>query len=84
MSFAGTVVNGSIVLDGLARLPEGSRVEVDIVEDGDDIGAPPEPFDYQEHLAALRESYAGIKLGLGRPAEEVMAELRAKHNLPQV
>jgi len=84
MSFSGTVVNGTIVLDGAPRLPEGSRVDVQLIEDGDDIGAPSEPFDYQEHLAALRESFEDAKAGRGRPAKDVMDEIARELNLPRL
>jgi hypothetical protein len=84
MTFQGTVVNGMIVLDGAPELPEGFRVNVEFLMDGDDIGAPPEPFDYQEHLAALRASYEDGKAGRTRPFEVAMAELRAKLQLPSL
>jgi hypothetical protein len=32
MSFYGTVVNGTIVLEGQAQLPEGAKVEVHVKE----------------------------------------------------
>ncbi len=86
MSFAGTVVNGTIVLDGSTRLPDGFRVRVELETelDGDDIGAPPEPYDYEEHLTALRESYADAKAGRGRPVDEVMEEIAKEYNLPKI
>ena len=57
MSFAGTVVNGAIVLDDSACLRDGFRVRVEVEDDldGDDIGAPPEPYDRETHLALIRE-----------------------------
>ncbi len=88
MSFAGTVVNGAIVLDDSARLPDGFRVRVEVeVEDdldGDDIGAPPEPYDRATHLALLREALEDVKAGRGRPFDEVMAEIAKEYNLPQI
>ena len=85
MSLEGTIVNGSIVLDGAPRLPEGLRVRVEFdAEDGDDIGAPPEPYDREEVLASLRESIEDMKAGRGRPFREVMAEIAKEFNLPPV
>ena len=65
MSFAGTVVNGAIVLDDSACLPDGFRVRVEVedVLDGDDIGAPPEPYDRETHLALIREGLEDVKAG---------------------
>ena len=46
MTLEGTVVNGLIVLDAGAKLPEGARVRVELAEDGDDDLCPPtEPYD---------------------------------------
>ncbi len=39
MTLEGTVVNGVIVLDGGARLPEGERVRVEVA-DPDDLAPP--------------------------------------------
>lgn len=85
MSFAGTVVNGSIVLDGSPHLPEGSRVEVELVEE-DDLDAelascPPPPVTetYEEVLESLRQSHAEVKAGANRVSvEEAFAKLDAE------
>ena len=74
MSILGTIVNGAVVFDGSPKLPEGIRVRVEL-EDDDDIGAPPEPYDREEVLASLRESFADAKAGRGRPIGEVMEEI---------
>ena len=86
MSFAGTVMNGAIVLDDSACLPDGYRVRVELEDelDGDDIGAPPEPYDRETHLALLREGLEDVKAGRGRPFDEVMAEIAQEYNLPQI
>jgi hypothetical protein len=86
MAIAGTVVNGLIVLDGPTRLPEGARVNVELVTDDelDDIEMPREPYDREKTLAALRESLEDMKAGRGRPFDEVMAEIAREHNLPPV
>lgn len=84
MSLAGTVVNGTIVLDGMSRLPEGARVRVDLDGelDPDDIGAPPESYQRETHLALLREAMEDVKAGRTRPFDEAMAEIALKYNLP--
>ena len=86
MSFAGTVVNGAIVLDDSACLPDGYRVRVELEDelDGDDIGAPPEPYDRETHLALLREGLEDVKAGRTRPFDEAMAEIALKYNLPHI
>ena len=83
MSILGTIVNGAVVFDGNPKLTEGMRVRVELEED-DDIGAPPEPYDREEVLASLRESFEDAKAGRGRPTREVMAEIAKEFNLPQV
>ncbi len=81
MSFFGTVVNGVIVLEGNAQLPEGARVWVELDED-DDIPPPPEPYDREKELAILREALEDVKAGRGEPFEQFMARLAKEHNLP--
>ncbi|MGH7173123.1 MAG: hypothetical protein ACRELF_00105 [Gemmataceae bacterium] len=81
MTLEGTVVNGVIVLDDGARLPEGERVRIELVDD-DDVAPPPEPYDREKELAILRESIEDMKAGRGRPAREVLKELAEKFNLP--
>jgi hypothetical protein len=83
MTLEGTVVNGVIVLDGGAQLPEGERVRVEVT-DPDDLAPPPEPYDREKELAILRESLEDAKAGRTRPFEEVMAEIAARHNLPSL
>ena len=84
MSFAGTVVNGAIVLDDSTCLPDGFRVRVEVEDDldGDDIGAPPEPYDRETHLALLREGLEDVKAGRTRPVAEAMEDIRKKLDLP--
>src|SRR5262249_32615477 len=60
MTLEGNVVNGVIVLDGGARLPEGERVRVEET-DSDDLAPPPEPYDREKELAILRESLEDVK-----------------------
>ena len=62
----GTVVNGSIVLDGGAQLPEGARIRLEVI-DPDDLAPPPEPYDRENELAILRESLADVRAGRGMP-----------------
>jgi hypothetical protein len=42
----------------------------------------PTPEEQADIHAAIRQGLADIKAGRGRPAEDVMAELAKKHNLP--
>lgn len=80
MTLEGTVVNGAIVLDNGARLPEGERVRVELVDD--DLAPPPEPYDRDKELAILREALEDVKAGRGMPFEEFMAQLAAEYKLP--
>ncbi len=81
MTLEGTVVNGVIVLDDGARLPEGERVRVEVVDDYDFV-PPPEPYDREKELAILREALEDVKAGRGMPFEEFMSKLAAEYNLP--
>ena len=82
MTLEGTVVNGVIVLNTGAQLPEGAKVLVELA-DGDDLAPPPENYGREKELAILRESLEDARAGRTRPFEEVMAEIAIRHNLPQ-
>ena len=81
MTLEGSVVNGVIVLDNGAHLPEGARVRVE-VPDGAELVPPPEPYDRDKELAILRESLDDVRAGRGVPFEEFMAGLAAEYKLP--
>lgn len=81
MTLEGTVVNGTIVLDGGARLPEGERVRVEVLDD-DDLAPPPEPYDREKELAILRESLADMKAGRTTDARQALADIARKYGLP--
>jgi hypothetical protein len=83
MTLEGTVMNGVVVLDDGAQLPEGVRVQVEVA-DPDDLAPAAEPYDREKELAILRESLEDAKAGRTRPFEEVMAEMAARYNLPPV
>jgi hypothetical protein len=86
MTLEGTVLNGVVVFDGAARLPDGVRVRVDVELDEE---LPPDhplaPYDRKTEVALLRKrieaSYAG---GPVIPLHEAMAQIRAELNLPSV
>jgi len=79
----GTVINGVVVLDGGAPLPDGVRVRVEVA-DPDDLAPPAEPYDREKELAILRESLEDVRAGRGMPFEEFMAKLATECNLPPV
>ena len=81
MTLEGTVVNGVIVLDAGAQLPEGMRVRVEPAED-DDFFPPPEPYDREKELAILREALEDVQAGRGTEAREFLKKLAEEHNLP--
>lgn len=78
MMQSGTVVNGMVVLDGPTKLPEGSRVDVLLSVDGDDIGAPPDVGAQGDIVSLVREAHADVLAGRTRPLADSMADLRAK------
>jgi hypothetical protein len=84
MTLEGTVVNGMIVLDTGAQLPEGTRVRVELADEDDDLFPPPEPYDRDKELAILHEALEDVRAGRGMPFEEFMANLAAEYNLPPV
>lgn len=74
----GTVVNGVIVPDGGAALPEGSRVRIEL-EERFEYPHPMAPYDREKELALLREAVAEMKSGVpGIPLDEAFAQLRAE------
>jgi hypothetical protein len=73
MALEGTVVNGMIVLDGGAQLPEGVRVQVEVA-DPDDLAPPPEPHDREKELAILREALEDVRAGRGFAYKPVHAQ----------
>ena len=82
MAFAGTVVDGRVELDEPAKLPNGTRVRVDL-EDDDEASPPPPAKTDAEHLAALRQSVAEAKAGIGGvEARQFLKDLVAKYAMP--
>jgi len=80
MTVEGTVVNGMVVLDTGASLPEGSRVRVALSDDDDlAVELPHATETYQEHLAILRQSITDAKAGVGgMTLAEAMSALDAE------
>jgi hypothetical protein len=86
MTLEGTVLNGVVVFDGAARIPDGIRVRVEMELDEElSPDHPLAPYDHTVEIALLRErieaSYAG---GPIIPLREAMAQIRAELNLPSV
>lgn len=68
------VTDGRLVVAAPAELAEGTEVDVAIVDPGDDLDA-----DEQARLGdALTESWAQARAGQTRPADELLARLRAR------
>jgi hypothetical protein len=68
------VRNGRYVIDEPATLPEGSEVELQLVDAGDDL-------DDEERAAlhrALEIGHEQAQRGEGRPAADVLRDLRAR------
>ncbi|MDB5307225.1 MAG: hypothetical protein JWO38_1427 [Gemmataceae bacterium] len=77
----GTVMNGVIVPDGSATLPEGARVRFE-VEEVFEYPHPLAPYDREKEVALLRERIAEQETGLpgddqsGVPLDDVPGGLR--------
>jgi hypothetical protein len=82
MTLAGTVVNGVIVPDGGATLPEGTRVRIEL-EGQAAYPHPLAPYDREKELALLRERAAEAQSGEpGIPLDEAFEQIRAELKLP--
>jgi hypothetical protein len=82
MTLEGTVVNGVIVPDGGASLPEGARVRIELGEKVE-YPHPMAPYDREKELALLRDRNAQAQAGSpGIPLKEAMGRIAAELNLP--
>jgi hypothetical protein len=82
MTLEGTVVNGVIVPDGGAALPEGARVRIEL-DAQFEYPHPMAPYDREKELALLRERVEEMRAGVpGVPLKEAMARIAAELNLP--
>jgi hypothetical protein len=72
MTLRARVENGRLVLNEPTDLPEGSEVELAVVDGGDEL----DDGDRARLHAALEASEKEFRAGLGVPASEVIAELR--------
>jgi hypothetical protein len=83
MALEGTVVNGVIVPDGGATLPEGMRVLIEL-NPKFEYPHPMAPYDREKELAMLRESIAQMQAGVpGTPLKEAMDRIATELNLPR-
>jgi hypothetical protein len=67
-------VNGRFVIDEPSPFPDGTVLELVVADE-------PDQLDDEERAAlhaALDKSWASVKEGRARPAEELVAKLRAK------
>jgi hypothetical protein len=77
-----TVRSGRVVVEGLDKYPDGTELQVRVVDDDDDEFAYLDNADEldDEDRAALEEcllqGIAEAQAGLGRPAAEVLADLK--------
>lgn len=68
------VVNGRFVIDEPSPYPDGTVVELVVADQGDEL----DQDERAELHAAIDKSWANAKAGVVRPAEELIARLRAK------
>lgn len=87
MTLDGTIVNGVVVFDGGAKVPEGARVRVDFVADAEafEYPHPLAQYDRVKEVELLRDRIAKRESGEpGIPLREAMAGIAAELNLPHV
>lgn len=74
----GRVTDGRLVIDAPVQLPEGTQVDVAIVDPGDNLDAVE-----RAHLDnVLAQSWAQARAGQTRPANELLDRLRRKRSNP--
>ncbi|MEO1484019.1 MAG: hypothetical protein AAFU77_18060 [Myxococcota bacterium] len=74
MALKARVEDGRLILNEPTDLPEGTVIELEEVDPFADLSS-----DERERLnASIERGRAEARAGLGRPAKEVLAELRAK------
>ncbi len=86
MTLEGTIVNGVVVLEAGARVPEGTRVHVDIAFDFEqfEYPHPMAPYDREKEIALLQASHDEMKAGVpGQTLEEFRAEFARDYLLPR-
>ena len=69
----GHVQDGRIVVDDLVDLPNGTHVQLALVDEGDEL----DDEDRAQLHAAIEAAQAEFDAGLGRPVEQFLAEIRA-------
>ena len=87
MTLEGTVVNGVVVFDRDAEVPEGARVRVDFEIETEvfEYPHPLAPYDRKKEVALLRERIANREAGVpGIPLRVAMARIAAELKLPPV
>ena len=85
MTLEGTVVNGVVVFDRDAEIPEGARVRVDFETEVFEYPHPLAPYDRKKEVALLRERIANREAGVpGIPLKVAMARIAAELKLPPV
>ncbi|MBM3983944.1 MAG: hypothetical protein FJ304_27480 [Planctomycetes bacterium] len=79
MTLEGTVMNGVIVPDDGAALPEGSRVRIEALEERFEYPHPLAPYDREKELALLRQRIADMKAGVPMiPLDEAFKRIAAE------
>ena len=74
-SVLATVRNGRLAVDAPSTLPEGTEVVLTLVETSEQLDR-----EHRERLnRVLERSEQEAAAGLGRPATEFLAELKARH-----
>lgn len=86
MALEGIVIDGKIVLDSPADLPNGTKVWIEPVEDDEVYEYPHRmaPYDRDKEIALLREPIEDMKAGRGIPLKTAMHEITAELGLPRV
>jgi hypothetical protein len=85
MALEGVVVDGKIVLDAPADLPNGTKVWIEPVDDEVyEYPHPMAPYDRKKEIALLRESIEELKAGRGIPLKEAIDQISAELGLPRV
>lgn len=79
MTITGTVVNGLIVPDKGMRLPEGTRCNIETVDEHLPADHPMAPFDVEHEVALIRKSIESGDRGV--PHRQVFEEIYRENGL---
>ncbi len=85
MPITGTVQNGRVEFDEPVTWPDGSKVTLQLDDDGVyEYPHPMAPYDREKEIEVLKESVEDMKAGRVMPVEEAMRRISIELGLPVI